>query len=301
MSLRVGLNFGSTTEDNGHCDRKPDSGSWSSPSAVLRAGRGLSSWILGRISPPSSPSCTSFLWKEPLACPLPPTHPPSSATFAINSLPRELLEEIFREYLHGPTAAIPSREYPLQGSFDRIVTSTTAKTTPFTLAHVCAQWRAITMSTPSLWSKLCAFYPEPTDISLFRYWLSLSSSCPLELELIQKSALDPGRTDAEFVHPVICQLLQLALQHSGRWRTLTLGLSQDVESLFMALSPSTSSLESSFPRVSKIGQNMFHGTPRQDHGLVQTTLYSPRTCLDVASSNDPAGRSFTADHIHRRP
>ncbi|KAJ3523634.1 hypothetical protein NMY22_g11351 [Coprinellus aureogranulatus] len=250
MSLRVGLSFGSTADDNSQDVHMPDSRSWSSSSAVLKAGRGLSNWFFSNISPPSSPSCSLFS-KESFAVrhlPIPthaiPPKPQSSVPFLINDLPRELLEEIFREFLHGTTATTFWEEAtPLPGSFSRIKALPRTKTTPLILAHVCSHWRDTLMSTPSLWSKLLVSCPEPSDIPLFERWLELSSSCPLDLTIIQGSMADSGVIDPETVESVAYRVLQLALQHSGRWRTVTLQLDQYAESMFAAHSLSTPLLQ----------------------------------------------------------
>ncbi|KAJ3527664.1 hypothetical protein NMY22_g9702 [Coprinellus aureogranulatus] len=81
------------------------------------------------------------------------------------------------------------------------------------------------MSSPSLWSKLCAFRPEDADIPLFKFWVEKSSPCPLDLTLVQGGEAEWGCTDA--MHGI----LEIALAHSSRWRSITLLLFKDMEEL----------------------------------------------------------------------
>lgn len=54
MSLRVGWNSGSAKVDECQDVVMKDSPSWTATNAVLKAGRGFSSWLLSNVSPPSS-------------------------------------------------------------------------------------------------------------------------------------------------------------------------------------------------------------------------------------------------------
>ncbi|KAJ3504428.1 hypothetical protein NMY22_g17928 [Coprinellus aureogranulatus] len=106
----------------------------------------------------------------------------------------------------------------------------TANTTPFTLAHVCASWRAIVTGNPTLWSKLCAFRAQPCDIPLFQFWLSLSAGAPLDFAIWQRYK----EQREEDVDTVAHTLLLLALEHSDRWKSVRLRLTQDMEPLLTA-------------------------------------------------------------------
>ncbi|KAJ3504431.1 hypothetical protein NMY22_g17930 [Coprinellus aureogranulatus] len=190
-----------------------------SANAVLKAGRELSSWILNTLPSPLPLSLFSTQGSE-----LP------SPTPFISTLPQEVLEEIFREYVHGDNTDLFSWHDPLTGPLSRIVTRFGATTTPITLAHVCASWRAIVMGNPTFWSKLCAVRAEPCDVPLFKYWLSLSASTPLEFEIIQRPE---SATDWD-IDTAAHTLLSIFLEHSDRWKSVCLALTHDLEPLFTA-------------------------------------------------------------------
>ncbi|KAJ3550470.1 hypothetical protein NMY22_g454 [Coprinellus aureogranulatus] len=198
-----------------------------SANAVLKAGRELSSWILNSFSIQASE---------------PPPPPPY-----IDNLPQEVLEEIFQEYLLGNT--YPHLDDFLTGSLSRIVTRFNASTTPFTLAHVCASWRAIVMGRPALWSNLCAFGAEPHDIALFQFWLSRSASAPLHFEITARGTSEPEGDIDMTAHT----LLSLALEHSDRWKSVSVALTPDMEPLFTSAGKPhpLSSLQSAALSVSK--------------------------------------------------
>ncbi|TEB10082.1 hypothetical protein FA13DRAFT_1035805 [Coprinellus micaceus] len=274
MSLRVGWNLGSTAEDECQEVVMQDPPCWTATSAVLKAGRGLSSWLFNNLSPPSSPLVSSFFCKDaftprqisnPSYLPQPAashtSYPPPTPSF-IGILPQELLEEIFCEYLHGATTSSPSPGNVLRGSLRRIVTCVGAKTTPFTLGHVCSRWRAITTSCPPLWSKLCAFGAEPSDIPLFERWLSMSLHCPLDLTIAQRRGPDTGTVDT-----TTYQLLCIALQNSDRWQSVSLRLDQDLEPLFTTLVP--------LSRLRRFRLDLDNWTPEGYHAISQILLSSP--------------------------
>ncbi|KAJ3506672.1 hypothetical protein NMY22_g17171 [Coprinellus aureogranulatus] len=194
-----------------------------SANAVLKAGQELSSWILNTLPSPLPLSLFSTQRLDP-----------PSRTPHINTLPQEVLEEIFQEYVHGDNTDHFYWRDPLTGPLSRIVTQFGASTTPFTLAHVCAFWRAIVMGNPTLWSKLCAARAEPCDVPLFQYWLSLSAGTLLDIEIIQRTGSEPGEA---LIDTTAHTLLMLALEHSNRWKRARLGLMGDMEPLFTTAQP----------------------------------------------------------------
>ncbi|KAJ3547550.1 hypothetical protein NMY22_g1598 [Coprinellus aureogranulatus] len=200
--------------------------------AVFKAGRDLSSWLCSNIefSIPGNFFSAQAVKSDP-----PPPNP-----FDINTLPQELIEEIFRQCLHVYTKADrrSGQSDQLEGPLSRIVATGGVNITPFTLAHVCSTWRATVMSTPSLWSKICVFRPQLVDIPLFEFWLEKSSNCPLVLDIMQKVNDEWGSID-EAMHRV----LSLAFAHSSRWRSISLLLFDDMEAL-VSTYPATVSLPS---------------------------------------------------------
>ncbi|KAJ3516772.1 hypothetical protein NMY22_g14125 [Coprinellus aureogranulatus] len=242
--------------------------------AVLKAGRELSSWILNTVPSPLPLSLFSTQGSAPL---LPTPY--------INTLPQEVIEEIFREYLHGPTASYYCPDDPLSGSLSRICTHHTANTTPFTLAHVCASWRAIVMGNPTLWSKLCASRAQSQDIPLFQFWLSLSGGAPLDFALWQRYKNE--REDSEEdIDTVAHTILLLALEHSDRWKSVSLGLTPDMEPLLTAGKPfPMSSLQS-------IDLEIWRWSP-EGLQLFATTLSASAMLQDVSLGSIGQSSPFT--------
>ncbi|KAJ3540431.1 hypothetical protein NMY22_g4299 [Coprinellus aureogranulatus] len=214
MSLRVGCSAGSMGDEVRKA-AMPDSPSWIATGAVLRAGRELSSWVFGK-NPASYPSRTTGSAMATNTSMI-----ETSTPYHINSLPQEMLEEIFRQYLRGlRVPGCPSDNEPT-GSLCHIVSRARTSTTPFTLAHTCSFWRTIIMSNPSFWSTIVVCEPRPCDFPLFEFWLSRSGDCPLDLTIAQWEILDE----------VTDRILYLAMSHSSRWKSISLRLEADMEAL----------------------------------------------------------------------
>ncbi|KAF6749893.1 hypothetical protein DFP72DRAFT_969926 [Ephemerocybe angulata] len=237
MSLRVGWNDYSPVDEHQDVVMQ-DAPSWNPTSVVLKAGRGLSGWLFGS-SPPVSPT---FAPKSYLRYGHPILSDPilgSTPTFLrhevpstlINNLPQELLEKIFWEYVHGTTRGGGRSSIPLQGSYRRILSRRGAVTTPISLSHVCSSWRRVVTSYPYLWARLCVSRAESQDIPLLEYWLARSTTCPLDMTVVQRYKGE------EEVDPVTIDIISTLARHSSRWRKLSLQLQPNMETPFLSISP----------------------------------------------------------------
>ncbi|KAH6890922.1 hypothetical protein BKA70DRAFT_1441571 [Coprinopsis sp. MPI-PUGE-AT-0042] len=104
----------------------------------------------------------------------------------IDSLPEEILEEIFRSYVqYNGTSRSPPQE-PSKLPSPRVYTiGLGTPCTPILLGHVSARWRAVSHSTPSLWSWIIISTPQPHegDVEIFLLWLEKSKQALLTLTL----------------------------------------------------------------------------------------------------------------------
>ncbi|KAF5326290.1 hypothetical protein D9611_000675 [Ephemerocybe angulata] len=270
MSLHVGWNYSAPAHEC-HDVVMQDAPCWRPSSSLLRAGRQLSDWILG-ISPPVSPPTpyTRFLplskehecaWPEPR---IPSTfHAPPHHPSYIQSLPQELLEEIFREYIHSPSASSLSSGRSLTGSYQRIVSHLGANTTPMLLAHVCPSWRAVVLSYPALWSRLCVFHAHAADFPLLEFWLARISNSPLDLTIVQRY-----KRVGELVDHDTPQILAMTLRHASL-RSVSLQLDVDMEHLFGGTTDSIA------PSLEQFQLNLMNWSPEGCGVLSQLLLASP--------------------------
>ncbi|KAJ7149645.1 hypothetical protein C8R46DRAFT_1009061 [Mycena filopes] len=90
--------------------------------------------------------------------------------YPVLDLPTEIIGEIFPQFL----PVYPLRP-PLIGD-----------ESPTILTQVCRAWRAIALSTPTLWRAISADYwaPLASQLEIADRWLSRSRSCPLSIEMV---------------------------------------------------------------------------------------------------------------------
>ncbi|KAF5326289.1 hypothetical protein D9611_000678 [Ephemerocybe angulata] len=239
MSLRVGWNDYSPADESQDVVMQ-DAPSWNPTSVVLKAGHELSGWLFGS-SPPASPTFTPRgylryghpIHSNPILGSTPPFLRHDVPPTFINNLPQELLEKIFWEYVHGTTRGGGRSSLPLQGSYHRILSRRGAVTTPISLSHVCSSWRRVVTSYPSLWARVCISRAEAHDIPLLEYWLARSTTCPLDVTVIQRY-----KGYEEVVDPITIEIISALARHSSRWRKLSLQLQPNMETPFLSLSPS---------------------------------------------------------------
>ncbi|KAF9450350.1 hypothetical protein P691DRAFT_726221 [Macrolepiota fuliginosa MF-IS2] len=108
-------------------------------------------------------------------------------------LPVELLAQIFEHCLSNDSFPAPA-----------------VSQAPLLLAHTCSHWRAVAMSTPSLWSRLHITYKDPSlDVPITSDWLRRSGCLPLLISI----SIDFNEQPAQEILDVICA-------HSSRWQRI---------------------------------------------------------------------------------
>ncbi|KAF5359599.1 hypothetical protein D9756_003381 [Leucocoprinus leucothites] len=109
----------------------------------------------------------------------------------MSRLPAELLAQVFEHCLSSDVFPVPA-----------------SSQAPLLLAHTCSRWRAVALSTPSLWSRLHIIYRDPSlDIPMASDWLRRSGCLPLSISI----SIDFNEQPAQEILDVVCS-------HSPRWR-----------------------------------------------------------------------------------
>ncbi|KAF7357956.1 hypothetical protein MVEN_00842200 [Mycena venus] len=137
----------------------------------------------------------------------------------IRRLPLDILEEIF-------VACLPSHRNCVMS----------AEEAPVILGRICSSWRAISLATPRLWSRLHIVEPrsaEPSNplhtsrrlqrLEVANSWLRRSGECPLSISL--DSSPDPHMSPPIGSLPVSMNpglFLSALIQFAPRWQNLSL-------------------------------------------------------------------------------
>lgn len=113
----------------------------------------------------------------------------------MSRLPAELLAQIFGYCLSDETFPVPA-----------------SSQAPLLVAHTCSRWRRVTLSTPSLWTRLHVVYKDPVlDVPMASDWLQRSGCLLLSISI----SIDFNEQPAQEILDVICH-------HSSRWRHVRL-------------------------------------------------------------------------------
>ncbi|KAJ7632889.1 hypothetical protein FB45DRAFT_517928 [Roridomyces roridus] len=108
---------------------------------------------------------------------------------------------------------------------------------PLGLSQVSAEWRQVTLSTPSLWSTLWIDRPQEAHIPMVQLWLERSRACPLVLYLRQTAPLVAGQQS--FAHPneyeLADEILLLLGAHLHRWKRITFLFYKDTQEALLNL------------------------------------------------------------------
>ncbi|KAJ6525664.1 hypothetical protein B0H19DRAFT_1198286 [Mycena capillaripes] len=144
-------------------------------------------------------------------------------------LPAELLMEIFSECCFD--------RYPIDASV------------PMCLSHVCARWRALTLSMPTLWA---SFSIKVAQLSEAGFGVQNSPRNEIISRLLhlhlERSARCPLSFDVDFnkaeMSPAALNLVGALVEHSDRWANVKLPFSSVFAPLFARLSGRLGSLES---------------------------------------------------------
>ncbi|KAJ7441737.1 hypothetical protein FB451DRAFT_1190924 [Mycena latifolia] len=166
----------------------------------------------------------------------------------VRRLPLDIIQEIF-------VACIPTHRNCAMSAMDA----------PVLLGRICSAWRAISLSTPRLWSRLHIVEPTcPFDSALpvfedklaqrlevTKMWLGRSGQCPLSISL--QSTFDrTGFTSATQNH-----LIQALVPFASRWEHITL------TSLFSVLATIGHLTERDVPRLKSVSISEIH-EPSED-------------------------------------
>ncbi|KAF9457777.1 hypothetical protein BDZ94DRAFT_1227394 [Collybia nuda] len=125
----------------------------------------------------------------------------------INRMPVEILGEIF---IHCLGEIDPARTGSSPTSL-----SPSPLADPQTLGEVCRFWRDVTLSTPSLWSKIWIYQPQRSQVRRVEMWLNRSREYPLNIRIIQ---LPGGVTHDN--HAAADKILSLLVGQVHRWRRI---------------------------------------------------------------------------------
>ena len=127
---------------------------------------------------------------------------------SFDSLPFEIASVIFEQYAHSALS--------LQGPH-----------VPLLLGKICRKWRQIAWSTPSLWSRLSIYHQHvmsETHAELAIEWLNRSGMLPLVIEFSAFCDDDSCTCTWASMTPKCEQMLEVLIQFSDRWHSLTLVL-----------------------------------------------------------------------------
>jgi hypothetical protein len=120
------------------------------------------------------------------------------------------------------------------------------QTTPFILGAVCRDWRAVTWSTPILWSSIVVrfFALDNNKSTLVKDWLSRSGQHPLSICIFFWPIPSTAQADIRFFGDIINQ-------YSSRWRHFELSASSEAADYFLrpkgSHAPILESLRLEFP------------------------------------------------------
>lgn len=129
------------------------------------------------------------------------------------------MAEIFAITCHADAYTFPTDKYRHK------------RTTPLIIGKICTQWRAITWSTPYIWShiSLCLSTPRyETQVKLMSDWLTRSGVCPLTINLIFDC-------EDDWTDIIPHDLIQLLIVSANRWRSINFVLPESWYSILAEL------------------------------------------------------------------
>ena len=125
------------------------------------------------------------------------------STFPINRLPREIIAEIFCNFVHRSRGAV----------------WISASNGPLLLCRVCSSWRALAQVTPKLWSNIGIRIHHHNDVDpytrIINTWLKHSGTLPLTVTINHNNIGDPSTmlTVSDAILAAVCA-------HSSRWQNV---------------------------------------------------------------------------------
>ena len=138
--------------------------------------------------------------------------PPNDLPSPILQFPPEIISRIFYLTL-SHFSIFPFHTEDYHSLFEK------HKTTPFILGAVCKYWRAVTWSTPILWSSMLVrfFACDNNKSTLVKDWLSRSGQHPLSIRIFFRPIRSTAEADFRFFAEIINQ-------YSSRWRHFDLSV-----------------------------------------------------------------------------
>ncbi|KAF7356296.1 F-box domain-containing protein [Mycena venus] len=145
----------------------------------------------------------------------------------LRRIPPEVLREIFSWTLPSIRDALHSGRFEMGQS-------------PWVLTQVCSRWRAVSISTPSLWSQVAIDYPQNLRTSS-TYSLSLVEAQIQRSQKLKIHFYGNHKMDSR----VQIQMFELLSQHSSHWEELSIGLTS-------AIAPLLTSLRDRIPSLARL-------------------------------------------------
>ncbi|KAF5326291.1 hypothetical protein D9611_000674 [Ephemerocybe angulata] len=139
----------------------------------------------------------------------------------IQGLPRELMEQIFREAIHADKLPSDADEDVQEWVYGSGYGLRSPRISPIKLGHVCSHWRIIAASTPSLWCTIVAKSLTVKDLPMLETWLERSSYLPLDVTFEQQLPEPRPRPYWYRSEPDdVLDILSALCRHASRWRSI---------------------------------------------------------------------------------
>jgi hypothetical protein len=134
-----------------------------------------------------------------------PVHDPLTS-----KLPSELVSKIFANFLPETVA----ENYGPYGTHRGAQGLKVAQTTPFVLGAVCTSWRAITWSTPLLWTSITVdvYDLRKANVDILEEWLHRSGELPLYIRICEMTG-DP----LDSIQGAVEKVMDLFARYTHRW------------------------------------------------------------------------------------
>ncbi|PPR06402.1 hypothetical protein CVT26_004848 [Gymnopilus dilepis] len=132
--------------------------------------------------------------------------PIAASVVSFDSLPVDIASLVFEDYIHCDSSPVNPHPH-------------------LTLGKICRRWRQIAWSTPRLWSQLFIYHrhaSSQTDFELAREWLERSGSLPLVIEFSSFCRDNSCTCTWGTAVPKCKRMLEVLIQYSDRWQSLTL-------------------------------------------------------------------------------
>ena len=126
----------------------------------------------------------------------------------MQKIPPEVLSNIFQFFISSDSDSEPNPYSPL------------------ILGTICGRWRAITWSTPRLWSSISINFGTGSKLQLAQEWLSRSGQLPLSISMT-------AGIDRDLL-PLLSALIDVINGYAHRWRVLDILLPPPMLPLFHA-------------------------------------------------------------------